>query len=176
MRELQLEVVVETGTAAGSNTGFLLSAPERNGKGRLISIDLPPIKGELTMDETILEKDVGYLIPYDFRSRWECRKGDAKIILPQVLAEFQVDVFVHDSLHTRTHMLFEYAVARALLPENALILSDDILWNNAFDSFVSINRLTAYAGFGNTNFGAMINRFDKYEREIGLGVVTKERA
>lgn len=171
IRELRPEVVVETGTASGSMTSYLLAALEANRTGKLISIDIPPIEGQLTMDLTINQSEVGYWIPEDLRHRWDYRIGDAKVLLPKVMVDQRVDVFVHDSLHTRTHMLFEYAVARCLMREGALIISDDILWNNAFDDFLALNRLSGYAPIDNPNIGCFVNRFDDFERSVGTNIV-----
>ena len=87
------------------------------------------------------------------------------------MPEETVDVFIHDSLHTRTHMVFEYAVARALLRPGALILSDDVLWNNGFDDFLMLNELTGYAPFCNSNIAGVMNCFDAFETEVGTGIV-----
>lgn len=163
IRELRPSVIVETGTATGSMTSFLLAALNRNRHGKLISIDLPAHSGQLTMDITVAPEDVGYWIPVQYRERWDYRPGDAKVLLPGILSENRVDVFIHDSLHTRSHMAFEYAVARALLPPNALIMSDDILWNDAFQSFTALHRLNAYSPIGNPNIAAVVNAFDEEE-------------
>jgi len=170
MREVRPEVVVETGTAEGGYTSFVLAAMERNGRGRLISIDIPPVDGKLTMDLTVAESDVGYFIPVEYRGRWEYRKGDAKVLLPHVLLEVDADVFIHDSLHTRTHMLFEYAVARALMKEGKLILSDDIMWNEAFQGFLTATGIEGFSPYGRPDTGVCINTFDDFERDAGLGV------
>jgi predicted O-methyltransferase YrrM len=171
IRETRPTVVVETGTASGSMTSFLLAALEANDSGKLISIDIPPTEGRLTMDLTIDRSEIGFWIPENLHHRWDYRVGDAKALLPKVMVEQQVDVFAHDSLHTRTHMLFEYAVARCLMREGTLIISDDILWNNAFDDFLALNELSGYAPLSNPNIGCFVNRFDDFERSIGTGIV-----
>jgi hypothetical protein len=171
VRELRPSVVVETGTATGSMTSLLLAALHRNGQGKLISIDLPAVAGKLSMDIDVSESDTGYWIPQSYRERWSYRKGDAKILLPRVLTEEKVDFFIHDSLHSTSHMAFEYAVARALMPVNGIIMSDDILWNPSFDSFAKLNRLIAYAPIGNPNIGALVNKFTPDECALGVGVV-----
>jgi len=171
VREIQPVSLVETGTAQGSLTSFLLAALARNGKGTLYSIDIPPNAGKLTMDITVAASEVGYFIPVAYRSRWKYIEGDAKIHLPRLMAEVEVDWFIHDSLHTRTHMLFEYEVARACMPENAVIVSDDILWNNSFCDFLRAHQLRGYCGFSNPNVGIALNTFDELERGIGLGII-----
>ncbi len=171
VRELRPNVIVETGTATGSMTSYLLAALHRNGGGRLISIDLPPVAGKLTMDLTLADSDIGYWIPPEYRGAWRYLKGDAKVLLPKVMTEQPVEFFIHDSLHTRTHMTFEYSVARALMKSGSVIVSDDVLWNNAFDDFLATHGIVGYAGYRNPNVAVTLNEFDQYEKEIGLGVV-----
>jgi len=170
VRELRPTVVVETGTATGSMTSLLLAALHRNAHGKLISIDLPAVAGKLSMDIDVTESETGYWIPQGYRDRWDYRKGDAKVLLPRVLVEERVDFFIHDSLHSTSHMAFEYAIARALMPENAVIMSDDILWNPSFDAFAKLNGLKAYAPIGNPNIGALVNKFGAEEHALGVGV------
>jgi len=171
-REFQPKVIVETGTEYGRGTVYLVAAAYKNGNGQVISIDIPPQKGELTMDKTIHREDIGCMIPEFLRTAWEYREGDAKALLPHVLMEENAEMFVHDSLHTATHMAFEYAVARALMPHNTLIISDDITLNNSFDNFVASHQLTGYALVNNPSFGFVVNSFNDKERSIGTGIVT----
>ncbi|HER25599.1 MAG TPA: hypothetical protein ENI69_00660 [Rhodospirillales bacterium] len=173
IRETEPQVVLETGTATGSMSAIMLAALKENGTGKLISIDLPPVDGELTMASTVDESQIGFFIPQSYRDIWDYRKGDAKALLAATLLETKVDIFVHDSLHTRTHMVFEYAVARALMKPDTLILSDDILWNNSFNDFLVTNQLTGFVPFGNPNIGGFCNRFDAFELGVGTDIVTR---
>lgn len=171
IRIIKPNIIVETGTANGSMTSWLLAALEKNGGGKIISIDLPPEKGKLSMDMTIEEKNIGILIPREYHHRWNYIKGDAKLYLPKILSEHDVDLFIHDSLHTRTHMLFEYNVARALMRPLTLIMTDDILWNDAWFSFVSSHKLRSIGCITNPNLALTVNEFDNFEKEIGVGIV-----
>jgi predicted O-methyltransferase YrrM len=171
MRELKPSIVVETGTATGESASLILAALHRNMSGRLISINLPAVAGKLTMEVTLKPTEIGCLIPEAYRSRWEYIRGDAKECLPKVLLENRADVFIHDSLHTRTHMLYELNVARALLPEGGIIISDDILWNKAFVTFLESHDLRGITCESNPNLAITVNRFDAYEKSIGLEVV-----
>lgn len=174
IREVQPAIVVETGTAAGSMTAWVLAALAANQKGKLISIDLPPVAGKLVMDLTISKADVGFLIPAEYHGRWDYLLGDAKILLPRVMAENAVDVFIHDSLHTRSHMLFEYNVARCLMKPGKVILSDDILWNSSFFDFVRSHQLKSLACISNPNLGVTVNVFDEHETAIGTDIIRWE--
>jgi len=171
IRELKPKVVIETGTADGSLTSWVLSAMHKNKQGKLLSIDIPPQKGKLTMTTSLSRDNVGYLIPHAYRDRWEYHLGDVKELLPKLLIENEVDIFIHDSLHTRTHMLFEYNCARALMRPNTIIISHDILWNKAFFSFTASHNMKGLSSVTGPNLGLTVNKFDPYEEEIGLGVV-----
>ncbi len=171
LREIQPKIVVETGTASGSMTSWMLAALHKNGHGKLISIDLPAVQGKLTMDITVEKGKAGFLIPHEFHDQWELLLGDAKILLPKILSEYDVDIFVHDSLHTRTHMLYEYQAARTLMSPGSIIMSDDILWNGVFFDFVASNHLTSLGCISNPNLGITINSFDEYESTIGVGII-----
>jgi len=174
VREVMPQVVVETGTATGSMTAYILAALNKNDRGILKSIDIPPVKGHLTMNLSLSSNDIGYWIPESYRNRWIYLEGDEKLLLPKVMAEEKVDFFIHDSLHTRSHMMFEYSVARALMPRGAIIASDDVLWNNSYDDFLMTNRLRGYAPYTNPNIAIAVNSFDAFEIAQGLEVIRQK--
>jgi hypothetical protein len=168
VREFRPSVMVETGTAQGYMTSWMLAALEKNNHGKLISIDLPPTVGEFAMNFTLKADEVGCFIPPEYHHRWEHILGDAKLHLPKVMADNDVDIFIHDSLHTRTHMLYEFAVAKALMKPGRVIMTDDILWNNSFFEFLKSNHLHGVSSVENPNIGFTVNQFDKYELDIGV--------
>jgi hypothetical protein len=130
IRAFRPEIVVETGVANGVSSSYLLLAMEKNGAGRLHSIDIG--------DASYLPpgKTTGWIVPQFLKHRWDFRVGDSKILLPKLLAEIGVtDVFIHDSLHEYDHMLWEYRTAYPYLRLGGLLFSDDALWNNAFPEF-----------------------------------------
>jgi len=171
IRETRPSIVVETGTASGALTCWILCAMHKNSHGKLISIDIPPKKGEMTMSMTLERDMVGKYIPQLYRGRWEYNAGDAKELLPKILIENDVDIFVHDSLHTRTHMLFEYNCARTLMRPGTVIISHDILWNKAFFAFTASHNLQGMSCLADPNLGFVVNTFDEFEKNIGLGIV-----
>jgi predicted O-methyltransferase YrrM len=141
-RLLRPRVVVETGVFDGLSSSFILQAMKDNGVGKLISIDLPAqdtIRGSThRMRESTLPPNCGpgWVIPNCLRERQEMILGDSKVLLPAVLAEQrEIDVFLHDSLHTFEHQWFEYSAAWPALSSGGLLLSDDIFWNAAFHRF-----------------------------------------
>jgi predicted O-methyltransferase YrrM len=132
-RILRPAVVVETGVASGSMTSFILAALKRNDHGQLLSFDIPPVKGERTMDWTATGADeVGFLIPEPYRDRWTLTLGDSTYELPKRFGGREIDCFFHDSDHSFEHMIFEYAFAEKHLKPGGWIVSDDISWNQAF--------------------------------------------
>lgn len=130
IRALQPSVVVETGVANGVSSAYLLLALQKNGRGVLHSIEigdarfLPPGKA------------AGWLVPEWLKPNWDLRIGDSRQLLPSLLAELgTIDVFIHDSLHTYEHMLWEFRTAYPHIRPGGLLCSDDALWNSAFPEF-----------------------------------------
>jgi hypothetical protein len=143
-RLLKPDIVVETGVNEGVSSAFILNAMEHNQHGKLYSIDLPNIDIELApggrrqIDGVPEDKETGYMVPDNLRSRWELLLGDAKDLLPVLLPKLPgIDIFIHDSLHSYDHMLFEYRTAWPYLSPNGILLSDDIDYNDAFPHFTS---------------------------------------
>ena len=166
IREVKPFSILETGTASGSATKFLLLALQKNNYGSLTSIDLPPIEGKLTMGMTLSRENIGYWIPDSCKKFWNYIEGDAKEILNEKLISAKTDLFIHDSLHSASHMAFEYRVARNILKPDAIILSDDVLyWNDSFYDFCREHNLKGYSPISNPNFGMCINKYDKSEIE-----------
>lgn len=117
-RHFRPELVVETGVFDGQSTAAFLLAMHANQQGSLISIDLPavePIQGSThRMLESALPPgcEPGWLIPDHLRDRHTLLLGDARQLLPETLERCgEVDFFIHDSLHTLEHQLFEYRAA-----------------------------------------------------------------
>jgi predicted O-methyltransferase YrrM len=113
------EVVIETGVHDGLSSSILLGALDRNGAGRLISVDLP------STDLPGNASGPGWLVPEHLRARWDLRLGDARKLLPAAVADAgRVDVFIHDSDHSEQHQSFEYAAVAPGLTPGAVVLSD----------------------------------------------------
>ena len=128
-RSLRPSTVLETGVAYGVTSAFILAALERNGHGRLISIDLPQLAPEA-------DRHVGILIPAPLRARWTLLKGTSRRLLPQILEQLPgLEMFVHDSLHTEANMRFEFDAVFPKLSRPAVLISDDIEGNSAFLDF-----------------------------------------
>jgi len=128
MRRLGATKIVETGVAHGVTSRILLEALQ--GRGHLWSIDLPPrwapeIHGE-----------IGAAVGDCPSEQWSLIFGHSRRRLPKLLKSIApIDLFVHDSQHSRYNMLFEMMQGwRALRPGGAMVV-DDIDLNPAFDEF-----------------------------------------
>jgi predicted O-methyltransferase YrrM len=118
--------------ANGFSSAFILHALEKNGKGKLYSIDLPNQEGQ----EIKGGKLPGWLVEEGLRKRWELIFGDSKIELPKLCARLKdVDIFYHDSDHSYESMIFEFNTAFKCVRQKGLIVSDDITDNRAFSDF-----------------------------------------
>lgn len=165
VRTRRPDAVIETGTANGISTTYLLAALARNEHGTLHSIDLPfRAEGDTwrgvvpgteigVYDASPIPagKEPGWAVPEDLRDRWDLRLGDARELLPALLEELgEVEVFFHDSLHTREHMLFEFETAWPHVREGGVLLADDVFQrkHDALPSFArSVGR--RFSTFGN---------------------------
>lgn len=129
-RLIKPNIIVETGVSAGASSSYILQALMDNKKGRLYSIDLPP-------ENMPNGKTSGWLVPERLKSCWDLRIGDSKKLLPPLLNEVgQIDCFIHDSLHTYEHMLWEFRTAWISLCPWGLFLCHDVGANQAFFDFM----------------------------------------
>lgn len=126
VRHLRPRTVVETGVAHGVTTRFILEAMERNGCGRLYSIDLPP-------NDPQAAGEIGFAVDGVAPQRWQLVRGSSRQRLPGLLAELgTIDLFVHDSLHSRRNVCFEVTAARRHLRAGGVVVVDDIDTNWGF--------------------------------------------
>lgn len=128
-RHLRPRQVVETGVAHGLTSRFILEALVQNDNGSLSSIDLPPNDREL-------RRQVGMAVGSRFSDRWTYIRGSSRRQLPRLLSRIgQIDLFVHDSLHSERNVRFEIDRAWAALRPGGAIVVDDIDANWGFHSF-----------------------------------------
>jgi predicted O-methyltransferase YrrM len=131
--------IVETGVCYGVTSSFMLKALEVNGKGRLHSIDLPPLGANA-------DDFVGQLVPESLRGNWRLHRGSSRRLMPQILrSEGQIDFFLHDSLHTHRNMRYELELVRSHLSTDAVVVADDVEGNSAFQDWI-LSTSPAYAG------------------------------
>lgn len=123
-------VVVETGVARGVTSRIVLEALDRNDWGHLFSIDLPhPF-------EKSLHAQTAAAVPAARRTRWTYIEGSSRRRLPALLrAVPQVDLFIHDSLHTARNTRFEMESTLDVLAPGGIMIVDDISTHQAFADF-----------------------------------------
>ena len=151
IRAIKPDIVVETGVASGKSTAILLLAMEHNKKGKLISIDLPNVNGQVLEDgaKTSTGKyETGWLVPEYLRKRWALKIGDSVKVLPEVVNNLEkMDIFLHDSLHTYSQVKKELAIIKPKIKEGCVLLCDNINLGagRAFNDFLDDKNLVGYA-------------------------------
>ncbi len=132
------EHVVETGVSSGVSSAHFLLALERNGRGRLHSIDRPtPQRGARfgpTDSPVALPpgRSSGWAVPERLRRGWDLRIGPSEAHLPRLAKELgSIGLFLHDSHHTPAHLTFELETVRPRLPPGAVVLADNTVWTGA---------------------------------------------
>jgi hypothetical protein len=128
-RHLRPKKVIETGVAHGVTSRFILEALNRNGEGHLWSIDRPPL-------DRFWRQQVGMAIGDRYSDRWSYVRGSSRRRLPGLLSRLgQIDLFIHDSLHSERNVRFELDRAWAALRPNGALVVDDVDANWGFRSF-----------------------------------------
>jgi hypothetical protein len=153
VKKYKPDIVVETGVKFGASSAFMLCAMHENSKGHLYSIDLPPydasaeiVRDDSGMPSYILEDgqrinvneeyEIGYLVPEYLKERWTLIIGDAKKQLPILLKKLnKISIFFHDSLHTYEQMMFEFENSWQYITKGGILISHDVLLNEAFLKF-----------------------------------------
>jgi hypothetical protein len=121
--------VVETGVAHGLTSRFILEGLEINGAGHLWSIDRQPRDRDL-------DCEVGVAVGDRFPLRWTYIEGSSRRQLPKLLSRLgEIDMFIHDSLHSEHNVRFELDHAWPALRKGGAIVVDDIDLNRGFDDF-----------------------------------------
>ncbi len=121
--------IVETGVAYGWSSLAILLALEENGRGALVSIDMP-YPG--------LDNDafVGCVVPAAPRLRWKLVRRPDRDALPRVLRELgEIDLAHYDSDKSYRGRAFAYELLWSSLRPGGMLMSDDIGDNFAFRDF-----------------------------------------
>jgi predicted O-methyltransferase YrrM len=115
VRALKPRLTIETGTADGLGSALLARALARNAgegePGRLLSFDI--------------DEQSGWLLDQGLRRHVELITGDSAETLPASLRGQEVDVFIHDSLHTAEHERFELELAVQHASPRLVLVSDN---------------------------------------------------
>jgi hypothetical protein len=130
IRHLKPKRIVETGVGHGVSSRFILEALKTNGDGHLWSIDLPPL-------ERSWHQEIGVAVGKGHTDRWTFIRGSSRRRLPKLLSNLgQIDLFIHDSLHSEHNVRFELDHVGRCLARNGVIVVDDVDANGGFQSFI----------------------------------------
>jgi len=123
VKKIKPEIIIETGS--GLSSIMMLQALHENQRGVLYSIDIDPNS-----------KNQEDFLPKHLKKHWKLMIGDSKKKLPKLLTEVdKIQMFLHDSLHSYEHMMFEFQTVWPAIEKNGLLTSHDIFWNSAFMDF-----------------------------------------
>ena len=122
IRAKQPDHVIETGTHLGLGSCAIAAALLRNGHGRLTTIDVDP--------------EAGCLIGEPVASVIDRCTGNSVDVLRTMR---DVDMFLHDSLHTYEHETEELTVVTPNLRADAIILSDNAHETSALSDWAERN-------------------------------------
>jgi len=130
VRHTRPKKVVETGVGHGVTSRFILEALRLNGEGALWSIDLPPTDRDL-------RSRVGLAVGAGHETRWTLIPGSSRRRLPKLLSNLgEIDLFVHDSLHTVRNVSFEMDRGWKALGPNGALVVDDVDATRGFELFM----------------------------------------
>lgn len=142
VRSLKPSVFLETGVLHGLTSSFILAAMARNGRGTLVSIDLPSYfetgpSNEDGYDDTLPPgMEPGWAVDADYMPYWRLVLGRSLDEMPKVIESVgSLDVFLHDSEHTYGTMTGEMELAWEALVPGGVLLCDNIDSNAAFTDF-----------------------------------------
>ena len=131
IRKHHLKIIVETGVSMGWSSFMILTALQREGSGKLYSIDID------TSNSVKQDGGVGYMVPAHLKKYWVLEVGDTRKLLKPILSKLgKLDMFIHDSDHSYQVMSFEYDLAWKFLKKSGFLCSDDINHSDAFDEFL----------------------------------------
>jgi predicted O-methyltransferase YrrM len=122
VRILKPAVVVETGTDKGLGTLLIAQALKENGRGKVCSLDIDPFSGAL-----ISLSDWGNI---------ELLKGDS---LEKLKSIKNIDMFIHDSDHSKHHEMLEFESITNNLSKSAIVISDNSQFTEALLEWSKIN-------------------------------------
>lgn len=129
-RLLRPEHVVEVGVSSGVSSAYLLAALERNGRGRLHSVDLPSVSrrsanGRGASWSIPPGRSSGWAVPLRLRRGWDLRLGNKADVVPRLAAELRrIDLIVYDVPHDEADLVREFAGLDPRMPRGAVAIVD----------------------------------------------------
>lgn len=157
IRALRPKIVVETGVGRGVTTRVILQALARNRHGHLWSIDIAPLLKRELADQTAA------IVPELYSKSWTFVRGSSRRRLGDLVAELGfVDVFLHDSFHSRRNLLFEWETVLPRLRRPGALLADDVQRNAGLAEFTrthpALDRIVCSHSDGAGLFAVLIAR------------------
>jgi hypothetical protein len=132
-RHLKPHNVIETAVAHGVSSRIILEALALNKSGHLWSIDRPPLNHEL-------HHEIGIAVGSRFPTLWSYVRGPSRRHLSAILSRVgEIEIFIHDSLHSKKNVRFEMDCAWSALRVGGAIVVDDIDANWGFKTFVQVH-------------------------------------
>lgn len=129
--------IVETGVSDGMSSLVILLGLKRNGTGSLISIDYPKVGMP-----SLIQKLPGWIVPADLKLGWTLMYGKSRNVLPKVVDQIQnINLFLHDSEHSYSNMLFEFKTVLPHMTSKGLIISDDGVSNDSILDFCQYSEI-----------------------------------
>jgi len=118
-RCLKPDVVLETGVGYGITSAVILRAMGHNDRGKLISIDLPPLSDPYGTH-------TGLAVPQHLRKRWALYFGSSRQLLPKVLRDTKnIGLFISDSANVYTLQRYEFESTWGVLsPGGAMVFNN----------------------------------------------------
>ena len=154
-RYLRPENVLETGVAAGFSSYAILSALQKNGKGKLYSSDFPYFR---IKDP---EKYIGIVVEKNLRKNWNLFIEGDEYNLPKIFKTVKkIDIFSYDSDKTYQGRSKTLKKVSKFLTENSVIIMDDIQDNSFFYDYIKINNISNWNVFEfNKKYLGIIGKF-----------------
>jgi len=138
VRLTEPEHIIETGVSSGVSSAHFLLGVRRNRRGTVHSIDLPTYQRgpKFSPRDSVVAlppgRSTGWSMPPELKDGWDLRIGASEAILPGLVEELpSVGLFLHDSLHSPSHLRFELLTVRPKLVPGAVVLADNTVWTGA---------------------------------------------
>ncbi|HET9337237.1 MAG TPA: class I SAM-dependent methyltransferase [Sphingomicrobium sp.] len=132
------QCMVETGVAYGWSSLVILAAMERNGTGRLVSVDMPYVKRGN-------DPWVGIVVPEELRHRWTLIREPDRNGIDRAIAACggTIDLAHYDSDKSYAGRSYGYPRLWKALRAGGTFISDDIQDNFGFRDFCAARQLPA---------------------------------
>jgi predicted O-methyltransferase YrrM len=134
-RLLRPNHIVEVGVSAGVSSAYFLRAFERNGHGKLHSIDLPEpqIGSAFSLKKNSawclpLGRSSGWAVPSKLQDGWDLRLGRSGELLPELIGGIEnCGLLLYDVPYTKASAIADFQVVNEKLKRGSVVLADNCL-------------------------------------------------